>query len=248
MNLIKQASRILVLLLFLSSLSCEKEIFDCDTKEGEKEIRTVVFDRIEGFEIEADVSLQIIEGDLQKIEVNSYSNIIDKLVEDSRVDNDILKIDYDGCLRGLDTEDIKIIATVTELTTVKIDGSGKVFIENTFTNISDLNLEISGSGDMNLNLGSAMDEVDVDISGSGKIAASGKADELKIDLSGSGSFMGSDLETRLCEVEISGSGNCAVFVEELLTVDISGSGAVCYKGTPTVDSDLSGSGGVENCN
>jgi len=246
MNTTKFLSLFIICIL-LCTLSCKKEIFDCGNGEGNLETRIVELDTIEGFEIEADVKLIIVEGSPQQIQFNSYANLIDEILEDSDVDNDIWKIKFGGCPTGLNRNDVEIIATISELKEIEIKGSGQVKTQGVFNNMDDLMLKIGGSGDMELDLGATIDEVEIKVDGSGDIGLSGKANELKIEISGSGDFEGIDLETRICAIEISGSGDCQVNVEELLEIEISGSGDVCYSGVPIINSEVSGSGDIKTC-
>jgi len=73
-------------------------------------------------------------------------------------------------------------------------------------------------------------------------------DHLKVRLTGSGSFFGFPLTTNFCDVDISGSGECEITVNERLDVVIDGSGSVYYKGSPLIQEDISGSGQVLDTN
>lgn len=92
--------------------------------------------------------------------------------------------------------------------------------------------------------GADTDELDVEINGSGKLSAAGRAKRLDIDISGSGEADARDLTTDAVSVEISGSGEVDVAAPHDLAVDISGSGTVRYDGTPRIDQDISGSGKI----
>ena len=76
----------------------------------------------------------------------------------------------------------------------------------------------------------------------------GSVDHSALFVSGSGNIFAFNLESNDQEVRISGSGNCEVFVRDLLEVDISGSGNVFYKGNPSVSTNISGSGNVIEAN
>jgi hypothetical protein len=85
----------------------------------------------------------------------------------------------------------------------------------------------------------------VEISGSGKIEASGSAQSIKASISGSGRVNASNLEVDKCTVRISGSGDVEIHVKSELDANISGSGTVSYKGNPShVNGHSSGSGKV----
>jgi hypothetical protein len=105
-------------------------------------------------------------------------------------------------------------------------------------------LRISGSGDAvidGLNGGA----LELDISGSGNIAARGTVDTLMVGISGSGDLELYGLRARVAQVSISGSGDVQLDVVERLTAQVSGSGDVRYRGSPQVQRGVSGSGSIE---
>lgn len=193
-------------------------------------------------------TLTIKEGSEQLIEIRSYPNVIDKLLEDSKVRSGKWSIGIDGCVRGIGRDELEIFATVASLTEVSISGSGDILTDGTFENVKDLDLNISGSGNMNLALGTNVREIKSKTSGSGDYKLSGTAETLDITISGSGDMRSFDLETLKCDVSISGSGGCEVNVVDELNVRIAGSGDVCYRGNPSVNTNISGSGDVNDCN
>ena len=86
--------------------------------------------------------------------------------------------------------------------------------------------------------------------GSGNVTVSDpiSVDHMKVYLLGSGGFYGFPLSASTCQVDISGSGNCEVTVNNDLDVVIEGSGSVYYKGSPSIDVDINGSGRVVDTN
>lgn len=73
-------------------------------------------------------------------------------------------------------------------------------------------------------------------------------DQMKVYLLGSGSFFGFPLSASTCQVDISGSGECEVTVNNDLDVVIEGSGNVYYQGSPIIHEDITGSGRVVDAN
>lgn len=227
--------------------SCGGLDFGCLNEEGDVETRIIDFDEIEGFDLNSAINLTITEGADQEISIRAHGNIIDDLELGSRVRNGILKLDFESNCVTLE-DDVEVFATISSLTKIETSGSSKIRTDGVFKNVSDLELESSGSSDMILELGDDMDMVTIDISGSGDFELSGITDEQEIEISGSGDIKNFDLITQRAKVEINGSGDCELQIEEELEIEISGSGDVCYRGTPTVDSEVSGSGRVRNCN
>jgi hypothetical protein len=86
--------------------------------------------------------------------------------------------------------------------------------------------------------------------GSGNVTVSDamSTDRMSVSLIGSGGFFGFPLESNTCDVDISGSGNCEITVNDDLDVVIDGSGSIYYKGSPIIHDDITGSGRVVEAN
>jgi hypothetical protein len=93
-----------------------------------------------------------------------------------------------------------------------------------------------------------IDEVSNIGSGNVTVADPISVGQMKVYLLGSGSFFGFPLSASVCQVDISGSGNCEVTVDNDLDVVIEGSGSVYYKGSPSIEVDITGSGRVVDTN
>lgn len=121
---------------------------------------------------------------------------------------------------------------------IKISGSGNIF--STFYGKS-IESKISGSGDMRMNVYS--EETELRISGSGDIEVFGHTDFAEFDISGSGKIYAEDFEIEEANVEVSGSGNMWLWVNDYLHARISGSGNIYLVGEPDeIDFKSSGSG------
>ncbi|HMQ48029.1 MAG TPA: head GIN domain-containing protein [Saprospiraceae bacterium] len=135
-----------------------------------------------------------------------------------------------------------IYISLPELEAASISGSGNVTSQGTFSGLDDVNLSISGSGNMALEMHAKA--VKASISGSGNIELSGSADDLNISISGSGDTKCASCNTKNCNISIAGSGSCWVDASQSLNVRIAGSGDVYYKGSPQIESKIAGSGKV----
>lgn len=136
---------------------------------------------------------------------------------------------------------IKVYVSVRDLEGLFLSGSGDV--EGSGLRAKQLKLNISGSGDIDLEVDAH--KINTKISGSGDIDLIGSAERFDITISGSGDIDAFGLKTEECEVVIYGSGDCDVNVSQYLDVRINGSGNVTYKGNPVeVNQKVSGSGGA----
>jgi hypothetical protein len=203
-----------------------------------REIRT--FDRID-LGVSGEVFLR--QGSTQEVRIEAQRNIL--AIMETDVKNGKLEIDF-GKHNVRRYSDIKIYITVPEITSLKVSGSGKISGETDFE-VFDLDLNISGSGRIDFGALNA-NSIDTDISGSGDLYLNGDATRHNANISGSGKIKAFELKTENSDIEISGSGNAEVFATSHLKAKVSGSGKVRYKGSPTVDVNISGSGKVENAN
>jgi hypothetical protein len=170
--------------------------------------------------------------------VETHENMVPGI--STTVRDGIWNIRFFECFDRYDKFDIFI--SVPELNFATLSGSGNISGEGAFET-ERFDAAISGSGNINLEVFANV--VDTDISGSGNITMAGQTDQLLAFISGSGNIFAFDLESNNCQVGISGSGNCEVFVNNQLDVQISGSGSVRYKGNPpVVNSRITGSGSV----
>jgi hypothetical protein len=143
-------------------------------------------------------------------------------------------------------ERVTVNITMPGIEGLGVSGSGKAEIVDVVKS-DNLNLSVSGSGKL-LTSDLEADKLNCGISGSGDIVlgGNGNVDSADISISGSGGFSGENTEIDLLEVSVSGSGNCHCNVTGSLNASISGSGNVTYLGNPRINARVSGSGHVRS--
>jgi hypothetical protein len=119
------------------------------------------------------------------------------------------------------SRDIVYRISAAELARVSVLGSAAITV--TGMDASSFELEIAGSGDVQL---------------------SGKAESFEVVITGSGDVDGAALVAKVSSVRIAGSGDVVVNVTDELAASISGSGDVSYIGNPVVTQSVSGSGNI----
>ena len=93
------------------------------------------------------------------------------------------------------------------------------------------------------------DTLQIDISGSGEVAATGRTRALEVDISGSGDADLGSLVTTDANVAIAGSGDATVAPTGRADITIAGSGDVDLTTRPaTLNQNMNGSGEVTNTN
>lgn len=237
----------------------------CNVEKGEGPIitETLNIDSFSKLVLDSSFDVYITQGNEQKVEAKGQANIIDALK--TNVNNNTFTADLKN---GAYTEfDLTMYITVTDLESVKNDGSGGIFI--TSLTADDLELLVLGSGDIkvsevldvadktkleidgsgNLDISELKtDDVAMKIDGSGNIFLSGQGDDAKLKIDGSGDFEGFNFECNTYDIDSDGTGNAEVLVNNDLEVDIHGSGDVSYKGDPNIQISEDGTGQLINAN
>jgi hypothetical protein len=210
------------------------------TIKGEGEIvrQEITLPAIDGINLAFSGDVVLTPGSAQKIILEGQQNIIDNIKREVRDGH--WNIAFEKNVK--EAKKVTVYMTVPSLEDVGLSGSGSIRSTGTFTGLSDLDVSVSGSGDINFAHDSKT--TDVRISGSGNITLSGATQNLDIVISGSGHVMAKELKASDCDISISGSGNATVQVNGDLETSISGSGDVWYTGNANVSARISGSGEV----
>lgn len=137
---------------------------------------------------------------------------------------------------------IRIYATAPNFNNIDISGSGKIKSTGKITSTSHLYTQVSGSGDIILEVDAP--RVETRISGSGSSTIKGTTKDFSARISGSGDVHCYELLSEHTEIDIAGSGNAEIYASKTLDVDIAGSGDVRYKGNPSVKQNTAGSGDI----
>jgi Putative auto-transporter adhesin, head GIN domain len=235
MKITKLFAAFLISSLFFSSQIYAQYI----TGEGNTVTQNIDLETITGIGLGISADVYIKQGAKQEIKIKGQKNIIDNIK--TKVRGGSWNIEFDKKVKNY--KDLKIYVTLSSIKDLSIGGSGSIIGESKFTNLSDLNLSIGGSGDIKIDV--AAGDINCSIGGSGEIELSGSGNELSISIGGSGDIEAYDLEVKRCSVSTAGSGDVNVNVSEKLDVSMVGSGDVSYKGNPKVSSSIVGSGDVE---
>jgi hypothetical protein len=104
--------------------------------------------------------------------------------------------------------------------------------------------ELDGEGSITI-AGYHQDELELDISGDGNLAAAGQARQVKLDISGNGQADLAKLASESAQVDIEGSGRTTIAPSQSADLTISGDGEINLTTHPAdMHSDVSGSGRI----
>ncbi|GJM36185.1 MAG: DUF2807 domain-containing protein [Saprospiraceae bacterium] len=183
--------------------------------------KALSLDKFEGIGLGLVGTVHLYKGDQQKVSIEAQQNIIDNLNLEIK--------DGTWSISGLDKtkfknyKDVVINITIPTVDELSIGGHGTIISHDAFTGLKSLEMNIGGSG---------------------KIEMVGSADKVEINIAGSGTVEGKRLSAQSCGISIAGSGDAFIDVNDKLDVSIAGSGDVKYSGSPRVSSSIAGSGRV----
>ncbi len=141
------------------------------------------------------------------------------------------------------SKDIVVYVSAPVFKEIEVSGACDIIGENTISGNEDLNMRVSGSGDIIMEV--ALPKVSAKISGSGSINLKGQATDFTAHVSGSGDVKCFDLVTDNTKLDLSGSSDAEVTANKQLNIEASGSSSISYKGNASVSQSISGSGSVK---
>lgn len=137
---------------------------------------------------------------------------------------------------------IHVTVPFQDISEVSLVGSGDIDTKDPIT-ANNLEVNVTGSGDVVLEVNSKM--LEAKVTGSGDMELSGTTDELEVRVSGSGDFKGFDLQAQNTTASVSGSGDVKVVAKNSIKARVNGSGDIVYRGNPErSDTKTSGSGDI----
>jgi hypothetical protein len=231
---------LIVIILQISDITITgMAISNQDSISSEVISKTYDFKNFQEIEIRGKGELFLTQGNEYSIEIIAEEHIIKAL--NTRTQGNKLIIGDKVLI--FNKKPIKIYVTMPEINKINILGSGDIEAQNLITS-EKLEVTISGSGDVNMDLN--LDELKTKIAGSGNAYYTGQARKQTISISGSGDINAFDLITKITEINIAGSGDAKVHASEELNIKITGSGDVDYKARPRITQSVSGSGNIKS--
>jgi hypothetical protein len=199
------------------------------------------FSRFHGVDLRSLGRVVLASGPEQKVEVEAEEDLQPRVR--TEVQDGVLVVGLrwwlGALLRVPELGEVVVRITLPELREVRLSGAGQVRSEDALQ-VGDLDLRLSGAGRVSLQL--AARRVDARLSGAGAVELSGTAEELEVRLSGAGAVRADRLQARRVRIRASGAGECRVHASEHLEAEVSGAGSVRYRGNPRVESRITGVG------
>jgi len=188
------------------------------------------------------MDVYLVQGDVKPVKIETDDNLL-QYIEVIQQGNDLVIRQKKGY--NLDPSDkIKIYVTSPVFNHIQLSGAGNIISEAKIINPEDMRIDVSGAGDIKMDVKAP--SVKVDMSGAGSISLKGDTKDVDLTLSGAGSAHCFDLLAENSKVNISGVGNAEVYASVSIEAHVSGVGDVKYKGGATnVSQHVSGAGSVK---
>lgn len=186
-----------------------------------------------------------------KIEVKALKEILD--ISEFKVEQGVLNINIKREEKNKSVweqiDDIKIAPkldvyiSMKEVKSLNVFGNGKIVTENSISSNS-LDINLSGSGTLAADIKG--ENLSINNSGSGLIKLQGYANIADLTQSGYGKIEAFKLDLKEMKAQLTGSGDAEVNVADNLLASVYGSGSIKFKGnTKEVTKKEYGSGKVE---
>lgn len=212
--------------------------------KGNGNIETVEKDvsSFDEVEVHGSIDLYVTQGDHKAVKLEGDENLL-KYLEVKQEGNRISV----GPKRGYNlrpTHKLKVYLSSPSYTRLDVSGACNIISENKLTGNRPLELEVSGSGDIKVQVDAP--KVSAGISGSGSVEMSGETRDFEVRLSGAGKARCYDMKAENTTVDISGAGSAEVYASVNLDAEVSGAGSIKYKGNASnVKQQVSGAGSVK---
>ena len=186
----------------------------------------------------------LVAGKEGNIKIEGEENLLEYIITEVKDGNLIVKTRNNINLSTSRNKTIKVTIPFKDIEKVSLAGSGDLWNTDKISS-TNINVELSGSGDIKLNIEAS--SIKASLAGSGDLTLKGTTGDLQAQVSGSGNFHGFELQSNNTDVSVAGSGDADVVSTGILKARVSGSGDIRYKGNPkTEDTKVAGSGSISN--
>ena len=177
------------------------------------------------------------KGETESLVIEADENLMD--VIKTKLSGSTLEVNNSKNI--IRSKDLKLIITNPKLNTFDFSGAIQL-TSDTGLLFQNININISGIGRIDMNL--KAEELTASASGGADLTFKGSSNKFDITITGTGTVDAEKLKTKECRVEISGLGKARLNVQQKLDVNISGFGKVDYRGNPQINQVISGAGKV----
>jgi len=188
--------------------------------------------------------LTITQDDRESLTIEAESNVMSRITTEVR--GDTLYIGWRAGVFGLSvvpTKPLRYDLTMKDVRALELTGLGSLAAGEISTDR--LAVTMGGGGRVVIRSLRAAD-LDLTLTGLGQVEVGGAVGRQSILVTGGGEYDGSDLESGVAAVTLTGVGKATVWATESLDVKLTGAGTVEYYGEPRVTQNVSGFGRVRS--
>ncbi len=224
---------------FISACHCNGKRIKGNGNVTTEQRAVTSFDEVD---VEGSLDVYVIQGDIKPVRIEGDENLIQFIEVIQEGDKLTIRNKRGYNLRP--SQDMKVYLTAPDYKNIDVSGACDIIAESKLNNDSDLSLQVSGAGDIRMELDAP--KVRAQVSGSGSVNLKGETKEFELRISGAGNAHCYDLLSENTSVDISGAGDADVYASVKLDAEVSGAGTVRYKGNAKqVNQQVNGAGSVK---
>lgn len=158
-------------LLLISIVFLNSCMWDGERVNGNGNVATVdkQFGDVTGVELEASFDVYLSEGSPSSVRIEAEENIIPHIT--FHVENGVLNIEEEDNFSLRPRKPVKIYITSPDYNKIEVSSSGNIKGQTRITNETKLDISVSGSGELTLDVDAP--EIETAVSGSGELNLSG---------------------------------------------------------------------------
>lgn len=196
-------------------------------------------------EVSGASKIMVSQGDHSAVKIEGDDNLLQYIEVLQEGDKIIVREKSGFNLKP--TADLLVYVTSRVYNQIDASGACDIVGQTKISNPEDLEVRVSGAGDIKMEVDAP--ELRAKVSGSGSVTLKGQTKNVDLDLTGAANAYCYDLLSENTKVDISGAGSAEVFASVKLDASVSGAGSVSYKGNATtVSQHVSGAGSVNKVN
>jgi hypothetical protein len=196
------------------------------------------FDEFHSLSIKGAFEIHLIPSNEYEIKLISDENIIPEIK--ANVDDSVLEIYPQRNI--VRSKELKLCIYCPEIKSLVLSGASEI-ISDTFLISKQLNINISGTGKLLLKVKS--ENLNINISGGAEMLLQGESKQMYCSITGIGNINADNMLNDICTIDISGYGRASVNAKSQLNINISGFGKILYHGNPNVKQNITGSAKIK---
>lgn len=211
------------------------------TGSGNITTQTRNLNHFEGVKTSGSIDIEVMNDESQLVKVEADDNILPYVI--TRVEDGLLDVHFKSHY-SYNNANVKVYVSAPSLKKILVSGSGSITSKDTLKDADQIELKVSGSGDINAFVDAQ--SIIADIGGSGTITLRGRTKDFNCSISGSGDLKCKNLLSENTTASVGGSGTAHVFASVHLVAKVTGSGDIYYSGNPpSPETHTSGSGSIQ---